>query len=59
MTNGMQSNRDVNSPPQAQTPAETTQPQPLPGQKDAEGYNVPPPAIDDITRAQQEAAATE
>ena len=25
--------------------------------RDAEGYNVPPSAVDDITRAQQEAAA--
>lgn len=56
MTNGMQNNRDLTSSPQAQTPAETTQP--LQGQRDAEGYSVPPPAVDDITRAQQEAAAT-
>ena len=56
MTNGVQSNQDLASPPQAQTSVEATQT--VQGQQDAEGYSVPPSTADDITRAEQEAAAT-
>ena len=55
MTNGIQSNREIASAPETQTPAPI--PQSAQIQRDADGYNIPPSAVDDITRAQQEAAA--
>ena len=53
MTNGIQSNRDI-------SPTQETQPAvPSPQvQRDQEGYSMPSSAVDDITRAQREAAAS-
>ena len=55
MTNGIQSNRELLTAPEPQ--GSTLPPQPAQTQRDAEGYNMPPSSVDDITRAQQEAAA--
>ena len=54
VTNGIQSNREPPAAQEMQT--ESQSPQPAQGQRDAEGYSVPSSAVDDITRAQQEAA---
>ena len=60
MTNGVQSNRDLTTVPDVQAVDQVeqlSQTQLSQTQRDAEGYNVAPTAVDDITRAQQEAAA--
>ena len=57
MTNGLSSGRDTASVPDTQ--ANNREEQPPQTQLDAEGYNVAPTATDDITKAEQEAAAVE
>lgn len=56
MTNGFQSNQENVSTPYTQGTISQYQQPPQP-RRDAEGYNITPTAVDDITRAQQEAAA--
>ncbi|KAG8528206.1 uncharacterized protein KY384_007123 [Bacidia gigantensis] len=55
MTNGVQASRENIAPQDLMPPVQREQS--MPTQRDAEGYSVPPNAVDDITRAQQEAAA--
>lgn len=61
MTNGAPVNRDL---PAVQEDQYAPPPGPPPGkalinERDTEGYSVPSSAVDDITRAQQEASASD
>ncbi|KAL8709412.1 MAG: hypothetical protein Q9220_005795 [cf. Caloplaca sp. 1 TL-2023] len=53
VSNGIQENAPVKDEPQIPPP------QSIETRRDTEGFNVAPPATDDISRAQQEAAASE
>jgi len=58
MTNGIAANRDLAAVQEDQyAPPPGPPPGKAPVERDAEGYSVPSSAVDDITRAQQEAAA--